>query len=113
MSHAPMKKTNTTVKITATVAFKLWIDQNVIDHSGEYSLEAIAQEHLAEHINDHPDIKANIESIDYTEVSDPGLFVEEAVQRPACHTFYFEKKEVNHISEWDVCSGCPTPEYEQ
>ncbi len=113
MSHAPMIKTNATVEIIATVRFKLWIDQNVIDHSGEYSLEAIAQEHLADHVNDHPDIQADIESVDHTQVLDTGPFVEEAVECPACRTFYFEKQEVRHIEEHDVCKSCPIPELEE
>jgi hypothetical protein len=81
--------------------------------SGELTLGDVAREHLSLHINDHLTIQADIESIDHAKVLDPGPFVEEAVQCPACHTFYFEKKEVNHISEWDVCSGCPIPELEE
>jgi len=110
MSHAPMIRTSATVEVIATIRFKIWVDQYMIDESGELTLGDVAQEHLSLHINDHLTIQADIESVDHTRVLDEGPFVEDALECPECETSYFEKQEVQHIEEHDVCTSCPVPE---
>ena len=105
-----MSRPDAIVEITATIRFKVWVDRYMIDESSEYTLEAIAQEYLSLHVNDHLTIQADIESVDRTRVLDAGPFEEEAVECPECETYYFETREVQHIDEHDVCTQCPIPE---
>ena len=111
--HAPMNKTNATVEITATIRFKIWVDRDMIDESGEYTLEAVAQEYLSLHVNDNLTIQADIESVEGTQVLDQGPFEPEAVECSSCGTCYFEREEAEYISEYDVCRACPVPDWEE
>jgi len=107
-----MSRPDAIVEMTATIRFRVWVDRDMIDESGEYTLEAIAQEYLSLHVNDHLTIQADIERVDRTSVLDAGPFEEEAVECPERETYYFETREVQHIEEHDVCGSCPIPELE-
>ena len=72
--------------------------------------EAIAQEYLSLHVNDHLTIQADIESVDRTSVLDEAPFEEEAVECPECETYYFATREVQPIEDHDACTHCPIPE---
>ena len=72
----------TVVEVTATVRFKIWVDQNMIDESGSDTLSEIAEEYLSLHVNDHPDIQADIETVDNKQIVSEGSFVDEPETNP-------------------------------
>ena len=111
--HTPINKTNAIVEIIATIRFKIWVDRDMIDQSGEYTLEAIAQEYLSLHVNDFPTMQADIESVDSAKVLDEGPYELEAVECSSCGACYFERSEVEYIAEYGVCRLCPDPKQEE
>jgi len=106
MSHAPVIKTRAVVEITATVRFKIWVDKHMLEETD------VAHEYLLLHVNDHPDIQADVEAVDNKQVLDRGPFEEEAAVCDSCGTQYFDTREARHIDEHEVCTGCPIPENE-
>ena len=108
-----MNRRDAIVEITATIRFKIWVDRDMIDESGEYTLEEIAKEYLSLHVNDFPTMQADIESVDSAKVLDEGPFEPEAVECSSCGTCYFERNEAKYISEHGVCRACPVPDWEK
>lgn len=110
----PYHRTNdAVVEITSTVRFKVWVNQDMIDSSGEYSLEGIASEYLGLHVNDHPTIQADMVGNEAVQVLSTGDFVTEAVMCATCGSFYFKAADVDFINEHSACRECPEPELEE
>ena len=103
----------TVVEITATVRFKIWVDQNMIDESGSDTLTEIAEEYLSLHVNDHPDIQADIETVDNKKIVSEGSFLDEPETCPVCGAAFFEKGDIDFIERFGACKMCPVPEDEE
>jgi hypothetical protein len=100
-----------TVEIVATVLVRVGVDDvDAIVEAG--SVIEAAEEIVSDLINGLPDVKAGIESWDYTEVTDYGDFAD-PVECPECGTEYANRKTVEYIREHDVCPNCPDPELEE
>jgi hypothetical protein len=99
-----------TVEIVAAVLKRVGVDDaDAIIEAG--SVIEAAEEIVSDLINGLPDVKAGIESWDYTEVTDYGDFADPA-ECPECDTEYADEKTVEYIRRHDVCPDCPDPELE-